>query len=179
MPYCANCGREISALAVSCPQCGHPNEARTTVPEVAFTASGPTAVGDYAGFWIRLLSLIIDGLILLVVEIPLLVAFVTSSSRYGASVFIYNPISLIPGFLYAWLMIAFVRGQTLGMMVCGIRITRPDGSPVDLGRSAARAGMAIISRLPFSLGYLWAAWDPEKRTWHDMVADTRVYKARR
>jgi uncharacterized RDD family membrane protein YckC len=26
------------------------------------------------------------------------------------------------------------------------------------------------------LGFLWAAWDPEKRTWHDMVADTRAFR---
>ena len=76
-------------------------------------------------------------------------------------------------------MIALVHGQTLGMMLLGLRATRPDGAAVDLGRSAARAAMSYVSAVVVLLGYLWALWDPEKRTWHDIVADTRVYRVRR
>jgi uncharacterized RDD family membrane protein YckC len=174
VPYCAYCGHEISDAAVSCPNCGHPVGTPIGQPP---RAPG-TAVGELAGFWIRLGSLIIDGLILFVIEIPFFAATVAAGTRFRDSFFFYNPASFLVSFAYPWLMIALVRGQTLGMMLTGLRITRADGSPVDLGHSAARAGMAIVSRLPLSLGYLWAAWDPEKRTWHDMVADTRVFRTR-
>jgi uncharacterized RDD family membrane protein YckC len=97
----------------------------------------------------------------------------------GRVVFVFNPLRNVVEFVYAWLMITLVRGQTLGMMLLGLRITRPNGDPVDLGRSAARAVMAYVSGVVLLLGYLWMLWDPEKRTWHDMVADTRVYLTRR
>jgi uncharacterized RDD family membrane protein YckC len=170
MPYCAFCGHEISDQAVTCPNCGHPNEARTTVPEVVFQSPGATPA--YAGFWMRFLSLLIDGIIIGLVTIP----FGTVRRTSGNFVVVVNPLRNVGGFVYAWLMIALVRGQTLGMMLLGLQIKRPDGGPVDLGRSAARAAMSYVSAIALGLGFLWALWDPEKRTWHDMVADTRVYR---
>jgi uncharacterized RDD family membrane protein YckC len=117
----------------------------------------------YAGFWIRVAALILDGIILGIAGI-----FIRTGGAGGGG--------LVVGFLYNWLMIAFNDGRTLGKMACGIRIARPDGSPVDIGTAAARAGMAIVSGLALGLGYLWAAWDDENRTWHDMVANTRAFR---
>lgn len=165
MAYCAYCGRDISDQALACPGCGHPNEALNRRLVVA---------GVYAGFWRRFAGLLIDGLILSVVTIPL-----TDVHRTQGDLLVSNPYLPVFSFLYHWLTIAFARGQTIGKMVMRIRITRPGGVPVDPGRAAARAGMALISSLAFGLGYLWAAWDPERRTWHDMVADTRAYPVRR
>ena len=36
MPFCANCGRDLSPSAIACPNCGHPGPAAgtTTVPAV-------------------------------------------------------------------------------------------------------------------------------------------------
>ena len=167
MPYCAYCGHEISESAASCPNCGHPVDAPVGPPP-------STTTGELAGFWIRFLSLIIDSLLVGLVTLPFGVARRTS----GNYVFYLNPTRNIVQFVYVWLMVALVNGQTLGMMVTGLRAARPDGSAVDLGRSAARAAMGYVSGLALGLGYLWAAWDPEKRTWHDMVADTRVYRVR-
>jgi uncharacterized RDD family membrane protein YckC len=163
MPFCAYCGREISARAAVCPNCGHPNEQRTAIPEVAFTPPGSSL--ELAGFWRRFAGLFIDGLI---------VSLVTAPFAFRG----FNPASEIASFVYAWLMIGLNRGQTVGAMAMGVRITRPNGEAVDLGRAAARAAMAIVSGLAILLGYLWAIWDSEKRTWHDMVADTRVYRTR-
>ncbi len=147
MAFCANCGHEISELAVACPQCGQANAVRPT--------------SSFAGFWIRFAALILDGLILAVPSFVL-------GGRNGSGIVI--------GFLYHWLMLAYNDGRTLGKMACGIRIARPDGSAVDLGTAAARAGMAIVSGIPLGLGYIWAAFDDENRTWHDMVANTRAFR---
>jgi len=173
MPFCTYCGREISDQAVVCPNCGHPNQRRTEIPEVAFTPTPPGLV--LAGFWRRFLALVIDAI---------LIALVTSS--FSRTVEIgpnhvpigYNPAGVPVHFVYSWLMIAIVRGQTLGSMIMGVRVMRTNGEPVDLGRSAARAAMAVVSGFVLGLGYLWAAWDIEKRTWHDMVAGTRVYRSK-
>jgi len=185
MPFCAYCGREISAEALACPNCGHPNERRTTFPEVEFTPADPNAVREYAGFWIRLGSLVID--LIIIGLISRLLSFVQVGSVHTGPVhvgdreivFVLNPFRLAVPLVYPWLMIGLVRGQTVGMMALGLRIGRPNGAPVSLGRSAARAAMTVVSAAPLTLGYLWALWDPEKRTWHDVVADTRVFKIRR
>lgn len=159
MPYCSHCGNEISELAVACPKCGHPNDARKAGLSIQVpTEQGPVAVGAYASFGSRFLALLLDGLIL-----------------SGAGFFL-GPFGGGVGFLYHWLMIAFNRGQTVGKMVLGIRITKPDGGLVDVGGAAVRAAMSIVSGLAIGIGYLWAAWDPENRTWHDIVADTRAYR---
>jgi uncharacterized RDD family membrane protein YckC len=153
MAYCANCGNEISDQATACPRCGHPAGIDPMTP--GYGVAGL----PYADFGKRFIGLLIDAVVLIVA------GFVFRRSPFGA----------IGGFLYHWLMIAFNDGRTLGKMAMGIRVARPDGSPVDLGIAAARAAMAYVSGLAFGLGYLWAAWDPERRTWHDMVANTRVF----
>jgi uncharacterized RDD family membrane protein YckC len=151
MAFCANCGREIDASAAACPECGHPTGAFVHTASLA-----------YAGFWTRFAAVFIDGLILLIPS--LILGF---GHRFGGTVV---------NFLYDWLLIAYWNGQTVGKRALGVRVARPDGSPVDLGVAAARAGMKIVSGLALGLGFLWAAWDPQKRTWHDMVADTRVFR---
>lgn len=171
MAFCTYCGRELSDQALVCPNCGHPNEARTAVPEVTFTAA-PPGPGVLAGFWRRFLALIIDVIITSIVSAPFGITIYLGRGRLPVR---YNPASPVILFVYTWLMIALANGQTLGAMALGIRVTRPDGTRLDLGRSAARAAMAIVSGSAILLGYLWALWDREKRTWHDMVADSRVY----
>jgi uncharacterized RDD family membrane protein YckC len=150
MAFCANCGHEMLVTAAACPECGHPSGA------------GPVGTQQYAGFGIRFLAVLIDGLILL---IPSLV--------FGSGRFLGG---LGVTFLYHWLMIAYWNGQTIGKRAMNIRIARPDGSAVDLGVAAVRSAMRLVSGIALGLGFLWAAWDPEKRTWHDMVADTRAFR---
>jgi len=33
-----------------------------------------------------------------------------------------------------------------------------------------------LSALPLLLGYFWMLWEPRKRTWHDIVADSLVVR---
>jgi uncharacterized RDD family membrane protein YckC len=149
MAFCTNCGNQMSDLATACPNCGHPTG-----------VAGPTT--RYADFWSRFAALLIDAVVLIIPSV------VFGSGRFFGG--------LAVTFLYHRLMIAYWNGQTLGKRALNIRIARPDGSAVDPGVAAARSGMRLVSGLAFGLGFLWAAWDPEKRTWHDMVADTRAFR---
>ena len=153
MAFCANCGHELAAGAATCPECGHPTG-----------GFAHTAALDYADFWSRFAAWLIDGILLIIPSVVFGIGF-----RYAGGLTIT--------FLYHWLTVAYWNGQTVGKRLLNIRVTRPDGSPVDIGVAAARAGMRLVSTLALGLGFLWAAWDPEKRTWHDMVADTRVFRA--
>jgi uncharacterized RDD family membrane protein YckC len=150
MAFCTNCGGEISDLAVSCPHCGQPTAHSTTL--------------ELADFWTRFGGWILDVIILIIPSILL-------------NLRLYPFIGgLIVDFAYHWLTVAYWDGQTVGKRVVGIRVARPDGTPVDPAQAAGRAAMRIVSGFALGLGFLWAAWDPERRTWHDSVADTRVFR---
>ena len=169
MAYCTNCGNNISDLAVACPQCGHPTGVPGTTPA-------------YADFWSRAAAWLIDNLILAIPSFVLGVGFlVVGLPFFGRAPFhtgfrFFSPVGYLVPFLYHWLTIAYWNGQTIGKRLLNIRITRPDGSPVDPTGAAARAGMRLVSGAALGLGFLWAAWDPEKRTWHDSVANTRAFR---
>ncbi len=154
MAFCANCGKEMSDAATACPNCGHPNP--------ALGSEAKSYGRPLAGFGIRLLSLFVDGVLL----------FILNRFVLGDLPVLQTTL----GFLYGWLMLGLNDGRTLAAMLLGIRIANPDGSRLTLGTAAARQGMALVSGLAVGIGYLWAAWDPEKRTWHDMVANTRAFR---
>ena len=44
-------------------------------------------------------------------------------------------------------------------------------------RHGRRALVSNLSALPIFLGYFWMLWEPRKRTWHDIVADSLVVRA--
>ena len=37
--------------------------------------------------------------------------------------------------------------------------------------------MSNLPALALFLGFLWMLWEPRKRTWHDIVADSLVVRA--
>lgn len=148
MALCPHCEAEIFDDAELCLSCGRPTRAALVI----------------ADFWTRAGGLVIDWL---VVGIASFAFNANRGAWFG---------SLILGFLYHWLLVAYWNGQTLGKRALNIRVARPDGSAVDPSTAATRSAMRIVSGLPLGLGFVWAAWDGQRRTWHDMVADTRVYR---
>lgn len=69
------------------------------------------------------------------------------------------------------------RGQTLGMASWRLRIEREDGDALGWRDTALRLAAAVLSWLPFGLGYLWIAIDPQRRAWHDRLSRTRIVVA--
>lgn len=65
-------------------------------------------------------------------------------------------------------------GQTIGMRAWRIRVIRNDGEPLRWRDALLRFFAAGLSWLPLGLGYLWSLWEPEKRSWHDMLSGTRL-----
>lgn len=68
-------------------------------------------------------------------------------------------------------------GVTPGKRLVGLRVVAEDGGPVDAQAAFLRAGVSLVSFYTFLLGYLWAWKDPQARTWHDLIARTRVVAA--
>ena len=114
-----------------------------------------------AGFFIRMAALLLDALLVAVVlhilradgDTELIVL-----AAYGAVM---------------WKL----RGTTIGGIVCGLRVVRLDGRPIDWPTAVVRALSCFLSLVVAGLGFLWIAIDAEKQSWHDKIAGTVVVQA--
>lgn len=115
----------------------------------------------------RLVAILIDGFILGLIT-GLLVAII---SELGGGV------SFLIGVLYNWYFWTQNDGQTPGKRIMNLRVVKADGSTISDTDALIRAVGYYISGLFFSLGYVWAIFDEQNRTWHDLFAGTIVVTA--
>lgn len=142
-----------------------------------------------ASFLSRFLAFLIDNIALSVIAWLLslvLLPLTGIADQSGGSLF-----GMIAGF--AGMVVAFIllllqflyfgwlwstSGQSLGMRVTNIRVTRRDGGTLSMVRAGLRGTVGYwISGLVFGLGFLWAAFDGRKEAWHDKLFDTAVVTA--
>jgi len=72
----------------------------------------------------------------------------------------------------------WMYGATLGKIAMKIRVISTDDlENPSLMLSLSRATVRIISESIFYLGFVWAALNPKRETWHDKVANTLVVNA--
>ncbi len=111
---------------------------------------------QYAGFWIRFVAYIIDSVIM------------------GAlAVTVIGLIVAIPYMPVMW----WKKGQTLGQMALGLKVVRAaDGGPITGSQAVIRLIGLWVSAIVLYIGLIWVAFEPRKRGWHDMMADTVVIK---
>jgi uncharacterized RDD family membrane protein YckC len=73
-----------------------------------------------------------------------------------------------------------LSGQTVGMMICGLKIVRPDGLDPSTGRIILRNTVGyLVTLLTFGIGFLIAAVTPRSRALHDYIAGTIVVYGRK
>lgn len=149
---------------------------------------GAAAGMHYAGFWIRFLAKVIDGLIVGVVfGIPIAMLALrgvmsggVNQSQPWMTYFSFGPwqfLSWAISILYNGFFIGKF-GATPGKMALGLKVVSPEGSDIGFGRSFGRAAAEIISQLICYIGYIIAAFDSQKRALHDHIASTRVIRTR-
>ena len=68
------------------------------------------------------------------------------------------------------------RGGTLGKHALGLRVVSADGQPFGWSRAVGRYFAQAITGFTFGVGYIIAAFDPQKRTLHDHICGTRVVR---
>jgi uncharacterized RDD family membrane protein YckC len=68
-------------------------------------------------------------------------------------------------------------GQTMGKTIVGLKVIGTDGTQLSVGRALLRYIGYIVSASLFSIGFLWAAFDPKRQGWHDKLAGTLVVYA--
>jgi uncharacterized RDD family membrane protein YckC len=67
-------------------------------------------------------------------------------------------------------------GVSPGKRMLGVRTVDATGAPPGFRRGLIRTLGSILSGSFFGLGYAWAVWDREHRTWHDRIAKTYVVR---
>lgn len=77
---------------------------------------------------------------------------------------------------FYWVLLTYQFGATPGKKIMGLRIVKINQDVnLDLGQLFLRETVGrFASALPLMLGYIWVSWDKERRTFHDMIAKTRV-----
>jgi len=73
-------------------------------------------------------------------------------------------------FVFSWRY----GGQTLGGRAWSLRVRASDGNTLSLGMAALRFVMAGVSWLALGLGFLWIAFEPQRRAWHDLATGSQV-----
>lgn len=69
-----------------------------------------------------------------------------------------------------------LSGRTPGLKLLRLRVVDARGRRPGLARTAARVLVTLAGGLLGGLGWLWAAFDFEKRAWHDHAAGTYVVR---
>ena len=187
---CPSCGTENPPGAWACGQCGAqfqvaaPPSAMPPLPTQPVAPPGVAmrqssgyrpATAEFAGFWVRFLAILVDGLLLGLVLGPLQAGAALSKS----TPFIVASAILAFIIVYGYFIIMTWRFQaTVGKMVLGIKVFNTDGTAPGFGTAFVREISMILSALCCYIGFIWAGFDAEKQAWHDKIAKTYVIYTR-
>jgi uncharacterized RDD family membrane protein YckC len=211
--FCTSCGAPVSNLAVPAahvPSAGAgavPGSMPVVAPAANYPPAGYAAPGampfayvppvPYAGFWLRAVAYLIDGLIMGIVAVPIVIALAVLT---GASAAIHglsedNAEQALAGASFAmfllalavvliggiWLYYALTESSawqgTVGKKVLGLIVTDMNGQRVTFARATGRYFSRIITGLvPLMFGYILAGITAKKQALHDMIAGTLVLR---
>jgi uncharacterized RDD family membrane protein YckC len=204
---CSSCGATMADGTAFCGSCGRPiigynvGQATSVVP----SPGSAVPLGDlstvrahvYAGFWLRVVAAIIDGLVL---GIPLgfigfllivsAVPFLAHTRDPMAVVMTILPrilflliIYLVASWLYWGLMESSGWQATLGKKALGLRVTDLAGHRPTFGRASGRffAGRGIgfvpsVGGLYFLIDCILAGFTEKKQALHDIIASCFVIR---
>ena len=148
----------------------------------------------YAGFWIRVAAKLIDGIVAMVVTVPVMALLAGGAGLFsqdfvekmnnddpeamGAFLAFYAGIlltSVLFQLLYNSIMV-WKWGGTVGKLAVGVKVVTVESQPLSFGRAFGRAAADMINNFICNgLTYLMVAFDePEKRGLHDHICSTRV-----
>jgi uncharacterized RDD family membrane protein YckC len=141
------------------------------------TLPGP-AGGGYAGLVSRVAALVVDVVILTIVS--LFVSALPSLSwrqAIGRTPGWLGSASAIAAGVLPWVYFTvawWLGGRTVGGLVMGTAVERPDGRRVLLVVAALRSAIGLMLAPLWLVGLLGVLWDKRRRAWHDVVFHTVV-----
>jgi len=191
--FCSECGRPFPAhemvtigTATVCAQC------KPLYMQRVREGGQPIGVRRYAGFWIRFVARIIDGIILMVVgfiiNLPIQMALGLGAARVGdvstalpmmlGTIGISLAINIVLNAAYEIYFLS-TRSATIGKLALGLRVIRADGGSLSTGQATGRFFAYLLDAyFTLTIGFIIAGFDTEKRSLHDRICDTRVIYAK-
>lgn len=173
--YCSRCGADLGKPAVAQPGRFPPPPVASPAPAAAPVRV--TVAARLAGFWIRFVAVLIDGVVLLVAQGILFSAgWVVTGGGMGVGMAMNGVVNLFATLLGAAYGIIFhwLWGQTLGKMALQIKVVSMNGGPLSFGQATGRYFATLLSFLTLGIGFIMAGIRTDKRALHDLLAGTRV-----
>ena len=198
--FCSLCGATITEGVSFCPACGQAVSAGGAMQGGAPTATQafpPHPPMLYAGFWLRFVSYLIDGIVL---GIPFVIVFAIFAAATGLGAALSNihagepPDAIVAllgfGFIFGIVVIGIVGGWlyyammessswqgTLGKRALGLYVTDMEGRRISFARASGRFFSKLITGLiPLAIGYIMAGFTAKKQALHDMIASCLVLR---
>jgi uncharacterized RDD family membrane protein YckC len=145
--------------------------------EIEANLGNPIEGREYQGLGIRLVSLIIDNII-----VGIIIGAIGSMIGFGMMTQRIVPWWI--GLLYFVIYIGYFtylegsKGQTIGKMVTRIKVVREDGMPIDMNQALTRNILRIIDGLfAYLIGAILIWRSHKKQRLGDNIAKTIVVKA--
>lgn len=125
--------------------------------------------------WVLLSAVILVAVTLFTIVADLLLGEGASQQLLQTSWIkvLYQVYLLLIGMLfYLWFWTH--GGQTLGMKVWKVKIVDQNGDQPGLKQAFLHLLLAVVTNLPFGLGFIWLLFHPEKQTLYDTWSKTRL-----
>ncbi len=213
--YCSKCGANVAAGTVFCGSCGTPTGtpavaiARPAAPPAYVGGSSQAAYADpaglvasrgftYAGFWLRVVASLIDGIIMsaamgvLLVPLFLLTGMGAHLNRMAqrnsqpdpaiifgflGMMFVFVVVAVLIQWLYHAYLESGEKQATWGKQALGVYVTDLTGNPVTFGRASGRFFAKMVTgMIPLGIGYAMAGFTERRQALHDMIASCLVLR---
>jgi uncharacterized RDD family membrane protein YckC len=142
--------------------------------------SGSKAPTNYAGFWLRGVALLIDGVVLMVLggSFGFVAGFGMGLAGYGDDEKLLQAVGFGLGLIIQWAYYVFMESSnkmaTVGKSLLGLVVTDMDGRKIGFGRANGRFFGKYLSAFTFGIGLIMAGFTQKKQTLHDMITSTLV-----
>ena len=142
-------------------------------PEPEVMSISDIAFEPKAGFWLRFIANLCDGIMVSLVSIPFAII---SASTTGTTAALSQAGQFVVSFFALAYWVGMQGGSPLRRKLEVFILDQDDGSFIGQRRAAQRIMMSWVSGIVFLLGYLAMLRSPQSQTWHDRVARTVVVK---
>ncbi|KPQ17070.1 MAG: putative membrane protein/domain [Algoriphagus marincola HL-49] len=131
---------------------------------------------NYAGFWLRFFSGIIDTLILWIPSS--IFGWVFQDKFENSSLFAFLDFIqlLLIWMVYYGITEGSTHQATLGKRVLNLKVINEDGTRLNSTKAALRILVGTIVAIPLGLGIIAVGFTKRKQGWHDLILHCLVIK---
>jgi uncharacterized RDD family membrane protein YckC len=144
-----------------------------SAPEPEVVSISDIAFEPKAGFWLRFIANLCDGIMVSLVSIPFAII---SASTTGTTAALSQAGQFVVSFFALAYWVGMQGGSPLRRKLGVFILDQDDGSFIGQRRAAQRIMMSWVSGIVFLIGYLAMLRSPQSQTWHDRVAHSVVVK---